>query len=326
MNNKLFARIAAAAVGVSMLSTFVFADGTASLNADKSQLTLNTTAITSATGEDATQVTMMAYLVGADATIETPYADETTTPMVALEQVAKGEVASLATINVLAEKFANTSFTQAIIKTGHNGTVSDTTGGVKWLIGTVSTPEGKKITIMNGTTAIDIDVDAEGYATLPKTADFGKTRFDGAEITLYSWVAFDNTTEETGAEYVVAGTDKDVKVLASDIEGKTLYAKFDTGYKVGMINTDADINGTDTSALNIYTLRGRKNASNTYVGSSIYEGSTVIVGDINNNGVVDGTDTSALNIFTLRGRKNASNANVGKKLYVVRSVDTLIEE
>lgn len=245
MNNKLFARIAAAAVGVSMLSTFVFADGTASLNADKSQLTLNTTAITSATGEDATQVTMMAYLVGADATIETPYADETTTPMVALEQVAKGDVAtSLATINVLAEKFANTSFPQAIIKTGHNGTVSDTTGGVKWLIGTVSTPEGNKITIMNGATAIDIDV-VDGVAILPTDTKFDKTPAEGFNFTLYSWVALDAEGKQK-AEYVLS---EGTTVNAADLEGVTLYAKFDSGRMIGDMTGDGDITADDYFAL-----------------------------------------------------------------------------
>ena len=245
MNNKLFARIAAAAVGVSMLSTFVFADGTASLNADKSQLNLNTTAITSATGNDATQVTMMAYLVGADATIETPYADETTTPMVALEQVAKDDVATkLAIINVLPEKFANTSFTQAIIKTGHNGTVSDTKDGVKWLIGTVSTPEGKKITIMNGTTAIDIDV-VDGVAILPTDTKFDKTPAEGFNFTLYSWVALDAEGKQK-AEYVLS---EGTTVNAADLEGVTLYAKFDSGRMIGDMTGDGDITADDYFAL-----------------------------------------------------------------------------
>lgn len=243
MNNKLFARIAAAAVGVSMLSTFVFADGTASLNADKSQLNLNTTAITSATGEDATQVTMMAYLVGADATIETAYADETTTPMVALEQVAKGDVAtSLATINVLASKFTD-AFPQAIIKTGHNGTVSDTTGGVKWLIGTVSTPEGNKITIMNGATAIDIDV-VNGVATLPTDTKFDKTSTEYT-FELYSWVALDAEGKQK-AEYVLS---EGTTVNAAALEGVTLYAKFDSGRMIGDMTGDGDITADGYFAL-----------------------------------------------------------------------------
>jgi len=282
MNNKLFARIAAAAVGVSMLSTFVFADGTASLNADKSQLTLNTTAITSATGEDATQVTMMAYLVGADATIETPYADETTTPMVALEQVAKGEVASLATINVLAEKFANTSFTQAIIKTGHNGTTGD---GVKWLIGTVSTPEGKKITIMNGATAIDIDV-VDGVATLPTDTKFDKTPAEGFNFTLYSWVSLDAEGKQK-AEYVLS---EGTTVNAADLEGVTLYAKFDSGRMIGDMNGDDDITASDYFALQQAALEtGYDNLWN-----YIYTGATVMIGDMNGDDDITASDYFAL--------------------------------
>ena len=282
MNNKLFARIAAAAVGVSMLSTFVFADGTASLNADKSQLTLNTTAITSATGEDATQVTMMAYLVGADATIETPYADETTTPMVALEQVAKGEVASLATINVLAEKFANTSFTQAIIKTGHNGTTGD---GVKWLIGTVSTPEGKKITIMNGATAIDIDV-VNGVATLPTDTKFDKTPAEGFNFTLYSWVSLDAEGKQK-AEYVLS---EGTTVNAADLEGVTLYAKFDSGRMIGDMNGDDDITASDYFALQQAALEtGYDNLWN-----YIYTGATVMIGDMNGDDDITASDYFAL--------------------------------
>lgn len=319
MNNKLFARIAAAAVGVSMLSTFVFADGTASLNADKSQLTLNTTAITSATGEDATQVTMMAYLVGADATIETPYADETTTPMVALEQVAKGDVAtSLATINVLAEKFANTSFTQAIIKTGHNGTVSDTTGGVKWLIGTVSTPEGKKITIMNGATAEELTVDNEGNITLPKTAVFDKNVIDGFNFTLYSWVAIadDDTDNKVVAEYVVANASENVKVAATDLEGKTLYAKFDTGRKIGDVDGNGKVAPNDYKELKLGILN---NVNYKYVKDAIYtsEDNTIIgrkVGDVDGNGKVAPNDYKELKLGILN---NVNYKYVKEQLYII---------
>lgn len=286
MNNKLFARIAAAAVGVSMLSTFVFADGTASLNADKSQLILNTTAITDATGNDATQVTMMAYLVGADATIETPYADETTTPMVALEQVAKDDVATkLAIINVLAEKFANTSFTQAIIKTGHNGTVSDTTGGVKWLIGTVSTPEGNKITIMNGATAIDIDV-VNGVATLPTDTKFDKTPAEGFNFTLYSWVALDAEGKQK-AEYVLS---EGTTVNAADLEGVTLYAKFDSGRMIGDMNGDGDITSRDYLAVKQAALgTGYDN-----LWDDIYTNANVVIGDMNNDGDITSRDYLAV--------------------------------
>ena len=318
MNNKLFARIAAAAVGVSMLSTFVFADGTASLNADKSQLILNTTAITDATGNDATQVTMMAYLVGADATIETAYADETTTPMVALEQVAKGDVAtSLATINVLAEKFANTSFTQAIIKTGHNGTVSDTTGGVKWLIGTVSTPEGKKITIMNGATAIDIDV-VDGVATLPTDTKFDKTPAEGFNFTLYSWVAIadDDTDNKVVAEYVVANASENVKVAATDLEGKTLYAKFDTGRKIGDVDGNGKVAPNDYKELKLGILN---NVNYKYVKDAIYtsEDNTIIgrkVGDVDGNGKVAPNDYKELKLGILN---NVNYKYVKEQLYII---------
>ena len=284
MNNKLFARIAAAAVGVSMLSTFVFADGTASLNADKSQLILNTTAITDATGEDATQVTMMAYLVGADATIETAYADETTTPMVALEQVAKGEVASLATINVLASKFTD-AFPQAIIKTGHNGTVSDTTGGVKWLIGTVSTPEGKKITIMNGATAIDIDV-VDGVATLPTDTKFDKTPAEGFNFTLYSWVALDAEGKQK-AEYVLS---EGTTVNVADLEGVTLYAKFDSGRMIGDVNGDDDITSRDYLAVKQAALgTGYDN-----LWDYIYNGANIMIGDMNGDDDITSRDYIAV--------------------------------
>lgn len=322
MNSKLFARIAAVAVGASMLSSFAFAD-TASLNEAKDALTLDATAIATATADDATMVTMMAYLVGSDATIATAYADETTTPMVALDQIAKDDIATkLATVNVLASKFTD-AFPKAIIKTGHNGTAGEATKGVTWLVELTTTSAGdEKVTIMNGATAIDLTVDSDGYVTLPKTAEFGKTRVDGATITLYSWVAFDNTTDAEGSEYVITGTD-DVKVLASDIEGKTLYAKFDTGYTFGDVNMDKSVNSTDTSLLNVYTLRGKTNASNKYIGSAVYEGSTVKIGNINGDQNVNSTDTSLLNVYTLRGKTNTSNSNVGKKLYVVRNVDTL---
>ena len=311
MNNKLFARIAAAAVGVSMLSTFVFADGTASLNADKSQLILNTTAITSATGNDATQVTMMAYLVGADATIETAYADETTTPMVALEQVAKDDVATkLAIINVLAEKFANTSFTQAIIKTGHNGTVSDTTGGVKWLIGTVSTPEGNKITIMNGATAIDIDV-VNGVATLPTDTKFDKTVLAGNNFNLYSWVAIDAEGKQT-TEYVLS---EGTTVNAADLEGVTLYAKFISEYKKGDLNGDGEVNGLDLAPLQA-KIKNRPAAMQKNVNTELYEGATVKKGDMNADGEVNGLDLAPIQA-KIKNRPAAMQKSVNDYIYII---------
>lgn len=280
MNNKLFARIAAAAVGVSMLSTFVFADGTASLNANKSQLTLNTTAITDATGNDATQVTMMAYLVGANATIETAYADETTTPMVALEQVAKGDVATkLATINVLASKFTD-KFTQAIIKTGHNGTTGD---GVKWLIGTVSTPEGNKITIMNGATAIDIDV-VEGVATLPTDTVFDKTMNTGYAFSLYSWVALDATGKQT-AEYILS---EGTTVNAADLDGVTLYAKFVCNRPYGDVTGDGKINALDSMDV-LKAAKGLTTARHT--NKPLFEGSSIIIGDVTGEGKINALDS-----------------------------------
>ena len=311
MNNKLFARIAAAAVGVSMLSTFVFADGTASLNADKSQLNLNTTAITSATGEGATQVTMMAYLVGADATIETAYADETTTPMVALEQVAKDDVATkLAIINVLPEKFANTSFTQAIIKTGHNGTVSDTTGGVKWLIGTVSTPEGKKITIMNGTTAIDIDV-VDGVATLPTDTKFDKTILAGNDFSLYSWVALDADGKQT-AEYILS---EGTTVNAAALEGVTLYAKYNTGILVGDVDLSGEVDSTDSTYIDFWAFDGDNYLEDT-LGKPIYVGSDIIIGDVDLSGEVDSTDSTYIDFWAFDG-DNYLEDTLGKKIFLI---------
>lgn len=299
MNNKLFARIAAAAVGVSMLSTFVFADGTASLNVDKSQLTLNTTAITSATGEDATQVTMMAYLVGADATIEKAYADETTTPMVALEQVAKGDVAtSLATINVLASKFTD-AFPQAIIKTGHNNTVSDTTGGVKWLIGTVSTPEGNKITIMNGATAIDINV-VDGVATLPTDTKFDKTSAEDFNFTLYSWVALDAEGKQK-AEYVLS---EGTTVNAADLEGVTLYAKYTTGIKKGDIDHNGRINAQDYGKIRAY-IGSSKVSNKELLEAKLYDGSSIIIGDVDGNGRINAQDYGKIRAYI--GSSKASN-------------------
>ena len=312
MNNKLFARIAAAAVGVSMLSTFVFADGTASLNADKSQLTLNTTAITSATGEDATQVTMMAYLVGADATIETAYADETTTPMVALEQVAKGDVAtSLATINVLASKFTD-AFPQAIIKTGHNGTVSDTTGGVKWLIGTVSTPEGKKITIINGTELKEINV-VNGVATLPSTAEFDtdgtKTPLEGYTFNLYSWVAFKNG--EQIKEYKV--TDN-LNVPESELgEGVTLYAKYDTGIVCGDVDGSGDVDGNDSTYIDMMYYLDLP--MNDIVGKPIYNGSSILFGDVDESSEVDGNDSTYIDMMYYLDLPMSDV--IGKNIYLI---------
>ena len=310
MNNKLFARIAAAAVGVSMLSTFVFADGTASLNADKSQLILNTTAITDATGNDATQVTMMAYLVGADATLATEYANETDTPMIALEQVAKGEVASLATINILASKFTNT-LTQAIIKTGHNGTAGD---GVKWLVGTADTPDGKKITIINGTELKEINV-VNGVATLPSTAEFDtdgtKTPLEGYTFKLYSWVAFKDG--EQIKEYKV--TDN-LNIPESELgEGVTLYAKYDTGILVGDVDNSGEVDSTDSTYIDFWAFDGDNYLEDT-LGKPIYVGSDIIIGDVDLSGEVDSTDSTYIDFWAFDG-DNYLEDTLGKKIFLI---------
>ena len=110
MKNKLLARIAASAISVAMLGTAVFAADPAINKTDTAAtLTFLVGAENADISKDATQdqITMMAYLVDGSATAEAipAYENETTTPMIALDQV--GGAAGFGEIPVDVNKLAD---------------------------------------------------------------------------------------------------------------------------------------------------------------------------------------------------------------------------
>lgn len=255
MKNKLLARIAASAISVAMLGSAVFAAETGaapSINDVEGDATTKllsfmvgeTNIIKPATAVD--QVTMMSYLVAANATYTNcDYVDEATTPMIALDQVSYAD--SFASgVKVAASKLDNTK--KVVVKRGASDGSTD-----KWIFGLAADKE--TITIMNGATATEIDV-VDGVATLPKTADFDKTS-DYYAFKLYSWVAIDNETKAEGTEYIISA-DADTKVAVADLTGKTLYAKFVADFAKGDINKDGEVNISDYPLLKSYVLSGGK--------------------------------------------------------------------
>ena len=333
MNNKLFARIAAAAISVTMLGTAVFATDAVNptLTVDGEAATLSfmsgeTNLLSEKVAAGADQVTMMSYLVGADATYEAcDYADETTTPMIALDQVAANEV--MGSVGVLASKLTN-AFPKVVVRSGDS-----LGGGYKWLFERTTTPGGETIvTVMNGTTATNLTADADGYVTLPSTAEFDKTSPAGYTFKLYSWVPYTGTTEGTeilipteateaagtiGTDDIVITADKAVKVKASSLEGKTLYAKFATTVARGDLNEDGSI---DTLDFNPIAFKYKGVAVPTLlknVGSAIYEGSTTLKGDLNEDGSIDTLDFNPI-AFKYKGITVPTLLkNVDKPYYVV---------
>lgn len=90
MNNKLFARIAAAAVGVSMLATVAFAADPAPSVTEEGSLSFATETADKFTS-DADQITLMAYIINDGTAVDPediPTFDEDTMTIVALDQVA----------------------------------------------------------------------------------------------------------------------------------------------------------------------------------------------------------------------------------------------
>ena len=79
-------------------------------------------------------------------------------------------------------------------------------------------------------------------------------------------------------------------VNAADLEGVTLYAKFDSGRMIGDMNGDDDITASDYFALQQAALEtGYDN-----LWDYIYTGATVMIGDMNGDDDITASDYFAL--------------------------------
>ncbi len=298
MTNKLLARIAALVLSVVMLGTVGFADGTASTEPASFEPSLDVASDTlifvdadnsnnDITKADDDQITMMAYIV--DKTVATTadipaYADEINTPMVALDQ--NEGTKGFGNVLVQAEKIA-------AVKTGDKK-IAVVLGGdkradvVKYLIAVEQTPEGgTTVTIMNGATAIPVDV-VDGVATLPTDTTLDVTGAYGHTFSLYSWVALDDSGAEV-KEYLVPSQ---ISVNASELDGVTLYAKFKSDHTRGDVDNDGEITTGDYTAVR-YALFGNTDRAFS-VGDKMFGLATMLKGDVDGDNEITTGDYTAV--------------------------------
>ena len=225
MKNKLLARIAASAISVAMLGTAVFAADPAINKTDTAAtLTFLVGAENADISKDATQdqITMMAYLVDGSATAEAipAYADEATTPMIALDQV--GGAAGFGEIPVDVNKLADGK--KIAVKLGCSaGTVQE------FLIGLSS--DGKTITFTFG------DATEDGSVT---AADINAIKVYLKKGAHPKYTKINTAADENGI-YVYGDATEDKSVTAADINAIKVYLKKGAHPKYTKINTTEDI-------------------------------------------------------------------------------------
>lgn len=320
MNNKLFARIAAAAVGVSMLSTFVFADTAVPTIAEGELSFMNgeTNIIAATVKDNAAYVTMMSYLISAEekaafdtnGTIPTP-AD---TNIIALDQVGLDSLSQLNSVKLLASKLDGTN-PAAVVRTGDsNG------GGNTWVIALAEDGKSYTITFIAGmgkigeaSTATNTTA-ADGTVTPVANPETGK-----AGLTFQYWA----TKDATGA---YTKFDPTTTKVTADTE---LYAVYQI--KVGDINLDGTVDYADTDGMAYYYISGRGSAAKKEAFKKIYpncyfesstenyfvdlNGNNVYIGDINKSGSSDYADTDGMAYYYISGRGSAAKKEAFKAIY-----------
>lgn len=193
MNNKLFARIAAAAIGATMLSTAAFA---ADATINKSG-TLNFTGTAVASGQD--YVTMMAYTLAekpADGAAIPDY-DDKANEMIALEQVAA------------ATGLSSVSFDST--KLGTAKAVAVKVGGGDSLALDVALPLAADPTAF---TKYFVNSDANATVTVEDTVTIDETEYTGAKVVKCEYTA-DSATEEKITEIGVVFANNEAQASAT---------------------------------------------------------------------------------------------------------------
>ena len=324
MNNKLFARIAAAAVGVSMLSTFVFADAPTIANGELSFMNGETNIIAATVKDNAAYVTMMSYLISAEekaafntnGTIPTPVDAN----IIALDQVGRDSLSQLNSVKLLASKLDGTN-PAAVVRTGDsNG------GGNTWVIALAEDGKSYTITFIAGLGKLTGDntvTSTNGKVTaiteVPTT--------DKAGIKFKHWAI-------KNADGAYVKFDFDTETVEADTE---LYAVYEM--EIGDVNIDSTV-GTD-DAKNLYNyalakgaakvaLKKKLNASGYMVGDKYTTSTGTIyeVGDVKIDATV-GTD-DAKNLYNYALAKGAAKVALKKKLntagYMVGAMQEVVSK
>lgn len=250
MNNKLFAKIAAAAVGVSMLSTFVFADTAVPTiaNGELSFMNGETNIIAATVKDNAEYVTMMSYLISKadkdawDAATEKVVPAPVDSNIIALDQVKATDLTTqLASVKLLESKLTVEGYPAAVVRTGDsNG------GGNTWVIALAEDGKSYKITFIAGlgtltgdNTVTSTDGKVTAIAEVPAT--------DKAGIKFKHWAI-------KNADGAYVKFDFDTETVAADTE---LYAVYEM--EIGDVKIDGTV-GTD-DASNLYKYASVTNAT-----------------------------------------------------------------
>ena len=310
MNNKLFARIAAAAVGVSMLSTFVFADAPTIANGELSFMNGETNIISATVKDNAEYVTMMSYLISkadhekftADGTVPAPV----DTNIIALDQVKATDLTTqLASVKLLESKLKTDGYTAAVVRTGDsNG------GGNTWVIALAEDGKSYTITLISGvgkftdaTTQKTIANVAEGTVTAPTDTVTGP--YDGVKFEYWATRTQDSEGNITYTQFNFAGATDATKISADT----TLYAVYSV--VVGDVDMDGKYNKRkDPTKMSYYKMYGENDES--FVGESI---GVYVIGDVDMDGKYNKRkDPTKMSYYKMYGENDESF--VGETIYV----------
>ena len=328
MNNKLFARIAAAAVGVSMLSTFVFADTAVPTiaNGELSFMNGETNIIAATVKDNAAYVTMMSYLISAEekaafntnGTIPAPVDAN----IIALDQVGLDSLSQLNSVKLLASKLDGTN-PAAVVRTGDsNG------GGNTWVIALAEDGNSYTITFIAGlgtlkgdNTVTSTDGTVTAIEEVPTTDKAGiKFKHWAIKNEAGAYVKFDFATEKVTADTSLYAV-YEMEIGDVMIDGQVVKDDAIKLYNYASITSDKKKKATKTSM----------NASGYMVGTKYIksDGSTYEVGDvyIDQNVVKD----DAIKLYnyasiTSDKKKKATKTSMNASGYMVGEMIEVVNE
>ncbi len=292
MNNKLFARIAAAAVGVSMLSTFVFADEkeinnfpvqtVSSIKAmDEAAINLN---VDLGDFSNQNQLTMMAYVVAGD-TLITNLPEPASADIIALDQIGGGTGKNFGEVKILTTNLVEGK--KIAVKLG--GTNGDL---LKALIEEGTSAEKVKITFVNGDNE-PVVLEVNKGESFDLSAVEAPTLEVDSSLTDYAMVILGKKFDFVGW---VDDEDNDVTSLPAVNNDITLTAKYNTNMVYGDADGDGFADDTDFFGLDWF-IDNEENYDDCYFGVPIYPGITTVTGDLDGDGFADDTDFFGLDWF-----------------------------
>ncbi len=201
-------------------------------------------------------------------------------PIVTVFQ-AEGEFLTMTTHGeAIDPELVTEEYDHIVLKAGDNGAESTTADAEAAEIPVPATKH--TITVINGEETVALDVANDGTVTVPDTLVFNKESEAELVFTLYSFVVSD---EEDADEYVITDGKATVPVDA------TVYAKYQTAYKIGDVDKDEEITLSDYGAVK-RVATGKSDRVG--VSKEVVTGSGVLVGDVDFDGEITLSDYGAV--------------------------------